>query len=91
MVDGVFKRGKKGLYTARLQVPTQFQNIVKTKEVWQATGTSNYEEAVEFRITWKRRKMAEWNALLAGRQPNQAKSRFKLAAEWTCRGLMPLL
>ncbi|MFG6604914.1 MULTISPECIES: DUF6538 domain-containing protein [unclassified Sulfitobacter] len=81
MVDGVFKRGKKGLYTARLQVPTQFQNIVKTKEVWQATGTSNYEEAVEFRITWKRRKMAEWNALLAGRQPNQAKSRFKLAAE----------
>jgi len=81
MVDGVFRRGKKGLYTARLQVPVQFQGIIKKPEVWQATGTPAYEEALEFRIAWKRRKLAEWNAMLAGKQPIAAKSRFKLAAE----------
>lgn len=82
-MDGVFKRGKKGLYTARLQVPTQFQGIVGRSEVWQATGTSNYDDAVEFRIVWKRQKMAEWNALLVGKQPGELRSRFKIAAELT--------
>lgn len=81
MVVGLFKRGKKGLYTARLQVPTQFQKIVGKTEIWQATGRSDYEEALEFRITWKRRKLAEWNAVLAGSEPISVKSRYAIAAE----------
>jgi integrase len=81
MTDGVFRRGKKGLFTARLQVPVQFQGIVEKPEIWQATGTSDYEEAIEFRISWKRRKLAEWNAMLAGAEPPSAKSRYAIAAE----------
>ncbi len=50
--DGLFSRGKKGLYTARLQVPAQFIKVVGKKDVWQATGTANYDDAVEFRIKW---------------------------------------
>lgn len=89
MVAGISKRGKKGLYTARLQVPTQFQKIVGKVEIWQATGTSDYDEAIEFRIAWKRRKLAEWNALLAGAEPLSAKSRYKIAAELaTSRGVI---
>ncbi|KGB82380.1 hypothetical protein JT55_08345 [Rhodovulum sp. NI22] len=83
MADGVFRRGKKGLYTARLQVPIQFQSIIKKPEIWQATGTSDYDEAIEFRISWKRRKLAEWNAMLAGADPPSAKSRYEIAAELT--------
>ncbi len=79
--DGLFPRGKKGLYTARLQVPSQFRKLVGKPEVWQATGTSNYEDAFEFRIKWKRQKIAEWNALLAGVEPPSAKTRFEIAAE----------
>lgn len=80
-MDGLFQRGKKGKYTARLQVPTQFQKLVGRKEVWQATGTSNYDDAVEFRVRWKRQMHAQWNALLAGKQNVSAKSRYQLAAE----------
>lgn len=83
MAHGVFPRGKKGLYTARLQVPIQFQSIIKKTEIWQATGTSDYDEAIEFRISWKRRKLAEWNAMLAGADPPSAKSRYEIAAELT--------
>jgi hypothetical protein len=81
MSGGVFRRGKKGLYTARLQVPVQFQKIVNKTEIWQATGTSEYEEAIEFRIKWKRQKMAEWNAALVGAQPPSANTNFEIAAE----------
>lgn len=80
-MDGLFPRGKKGKYTARLQVPSQFQKLVGKSEVWRATGTSNYEDAVEFRIKWKRQMHAEWNAQLAGAEPSSAKNRFELAAE----------
>lgn len=80
-MDGVFRRGKKGLFTARLQVPTQFQSIVGKTEVWQATGTANYDEAVEARIIFKRQKLAEWNAMLVGKEPVSAKSRYRIAAE----------
>ncbi|OWU81726.1 hypothetical protein ATO6_23235 [Oceanicola sp. 22II-s10i] len=80
-MDGLFPRGKKRRYTARLQVPTQFLNIVGRKEIWQATGTADYEEAVEFRVKWKRQMLAQWNAALAGQQPLTAKSRYQIAAE----------
>ncbi|TNJ43234.1 DUF6538 domain-containing protein [Phaeobacter sp. B1627] len=80
-MDGLFQRGKKGKYTARLQVPVQFQKTVGKKEVWQATGTSNYDDAIEFRVTWKREMHAQWNALLAGKQNVSAKSRYQLSAE----------
>ncbi len=83
MAGGVFRRGKKGLYTARLQVPIQFQGFLKKTEIWQATGTSDYEDAIEFRIAWKRRKLAEWNAMLAGAASPPAKSRYEIAAELT--------
>ncbi len=79
--DGLIQRGKKGLYTARIQVPIQFQKLVGKVQEWKATGTSNYEEALEFRIAWKRRKLAEWNAMLAGAEPPSAKTRFEIAAE----------
>jgi integrase len=79
--DGLFPRGKKGLYTARLQVPAQFLKVVGRTDVWQATGTANYDDAVEFRIKWKRQKFAEWNALLVGAEPPSAKTRYEIAAE----------
>ena|GEM_PF-2468245 len=80
-VDGVFRRGKKGLFTARLQVPTQFQATVGKPEVWQATGTAVYDEAVQLRLTCKRQKLAEWNAILAGVQSPTVQSRYQVAAE----------
>lgn len=79
--DGLFPRGKKGLYTARLQVPVQYLKVVGRTDVWQATGTANYDDAVEFRIKWKRQKFAEWNALLVGVEPPSAKTRYEIAAE----------
>jgi hypothetical protein len=81
MTKGLFPQGKKGLSTARLQVPAQFLKIVGKKEAWQATGTADYDNAVEFRIKWKRQKFAEWIALLAGKEPPNAKTRYEIAAE----------
>ncbi|WP_068300372.1 DUF6538 domain-containing protein [Pararhodobacter sp. CCB-MM2] len=83
MSNGVFRRGKKGLFTARFQVPVQFRGIVGKPEIWQATGTSDPDEAIEFRIAWKRRKLAEWNAALAGAEGPSTKSRYLVAAELT--------
>jgi len=81
VMQGLFRRGKKGLFTARLQVPTQFQMLAGKSEVWQATGTTDYGEALDFRSKWRRQKLAEWNSELAEADPPNQKSRYQLAAE----------
>jgi integrase len=55
--------------------------MVGKPEVWQATGTAVYDEAVQLRLTWKRQKLAEWNAILAGVQSPTVQSRYQVAAE----------
>lgn len=80
-MEGVFRRGKKGRFTARLQVPVQFRTVVGKAEIWQATGTADYDEAMEFRLRWKRQMLADWNAQLSGKQPSAGRSCYELAAE----------
>lgn len=80
-MDGLSRRGKKGMFSLRVQVPQRYRAVVGKAEVWKATGTDNRAEAELAAALIRRDLKAEWDATLAGQEKPESRSQFEAMAE----------